>query len=126
MLAKDPAQIALLVQRLAGFAALGFLVIRVIWKRWGILVWVFILIHIASYVFFVYKVKGFFDPFYPFTDLCLLCKNVIYPEYFVNFGRIALWLLGFGVLAKIVGLKKFYFLPFLALAFVLLHILTLR
>lgn len=77
--------------------------------------------HIFAYVFYVKAIKGFFDPFYPFTDLCLICKNVIYPEYFVNFGRIGLWLIGIASLAILFGWRKLHSLNYLAFLFLALH-----
>lgn len=131
-------QIALLIQRYVGYAALGLFFSRILagkfFKKSGIAAWFLFLffaavaIHIFAYVFFVYKIKGVFDPFYPFTDLCVLCKNVIYPEYYVNFGRLALWIITAFALLPLFFKKaqKYYWLNYLAFFFLAIHILLLK
>lgn len=133
MFVNDPAQIALFIQKVSGWGALFLLLVLVLLWRFSqkkiltVLILVLTvfsaLVHIAAYVFFVYKIKGLFDPFYPFTDLCLLCKNVIYPEYFVNFGRIAFWIIGFSLIGLLGRWRKLwmFYLYLLAFLFAALH-----
>lgn len=84
------------------------------------LVFILILGHLAAYIFFIKKIKGIFDPFYPFTDLCLLCKNVVYPEYFINLGRVALWLMPIAIVFRKLW-PKIHLLNYLAFYFIALH-----
>jgi len=87
-----------------------------------------IVLHPLLYVLFLFKIKGVLDPFYVFSDLCLLCKGNF--EYFYNFGRIALWLIVFSIFVMLFKnssqfLKKYagklHRLNYLAFYLVALH-----
>jgi len=70
-----------------------------------------------------YFVKGNLDIYYPYVDICLLCKNL--NEHLINLGRISLWLLGLSFLPKIIKLGKkrniFSSLEYFAFYFVTVH-----
>lgn len=66
----------------------------------GIVAYTFVLAHPFLFLFYNFKTKGSFDPFYVFTDVCLLCPRPY--ELYWSFGRIAFWLISFAILAVIV------------------------
>ncbi|MEK7112346.1 MAG: hypothetical protein AAB875_03380 [Patescibacteria group bacterium] len=57
----------------------------------------FVFLHPLLFVILNFKATGKFDPFYVFTDLCVLCRNN--TELFYNFGRVAFWLVTVAVAA---------------------------
>ena len=63
----------------------------------GALIYLLIVVHPALYMFFLFKIKGVLDPFYIFSDLCILCSGNF--EHLYNLGRISFWLLTVVVLA---------------------------
>ena len=72
------------------------------------------------------------DPFYVYTDLCVLCDGIY--EHYINFGRIALYLISIVVIAglfrgynKFMRLhwKKFHLLNYVAFYFVSIHAYSL-
>lgn len=105
-----------LFQRLAGLVAFSMIFSQIViganmqalTQKFG--AWVFklhlaegafayflVLLHPLLFVLFNFKIKGVFDPFYVFTDLCVLCETSL--EYFYNFGRVSFWVLTIAVLA---------------------------
>lgn len=93
----------------------------------GVFIYSLILLHPLLFVLYNFKIKGVIDPFYVFTDLCVLCKGNL--EYFYNFGRIAFWLLTVGVLAGVMRTqpwlqkhwRKFHVLNYVAFFSVIFH-----
>lgn len=93
----------------------------------GIFTYLFILGHPFMFVLLNYKLKGTIDPFYVYTDICLICKPFI--EYFYTFGRIAFWFLTIGVTAAYfrthpwlrIHWLKFHILNLLAFYLIALH-----
>lgn len=63
----------------------------------GAFAYVLVLLHPLLFVLFNFKIRGVFDPFYVFTDLCVLCETSL--EYFYNFGRVSFWVLTISILA---------------------------
>ena len=63
----------------------------------GPVIYLLALIHPLFLFVFNYKIFHTFDPFYIYTQACLLCKPAI--ELFYTFGRLSIWLLTIGVLA---------------------------
>ena len=95
----------------------------------GVLVYFLIFLHPAFYMLFLYKIKGVLDPFYIYSDLCVLCKGNL--EYFYNFGRVALWLITAGIIAAVFrgadpfmkkNWRKFHLLNYLAFFLVAIHL----
>ncbi len=104
------------LQRIVGTAAFGLLLFQIMlgsfMKTWtqklgawvfkfhlfeGALIYSLIILHPLLFVLYNFKIKGVLDPFYVYTDLCVLCSNKL--EFFYNFGRIAFWLITIAVLA---------------------------
>jgi predicted ferric reductase len=56
----------------------------------GVLIYGLILAHPSLFVLFNYYVGTGFDPFYVFTQLCLLCKGK--NEFYLTFGRLSFWI----------------------------------
>lgn len=134
------------LQRLAGLLAFSLIFVQIMlgsfMNKWiekfggwifnfhvieGIFVYLFILSHPFFFVLINYKLKGIFDPFYVFTDLCVLCKNKL--ELYYTFGRVAFWLITIAALAAgfrtqpwlIRNWRKFHILSYFAFFFVALH-----
>lgn len=145
-LKSNPLLIVNILQRIAGIAAftlvffqiiLGAFMEKLTQKLGG---WIFkfhiiqgpiayslILLHPLLLVLFNFKIFGKFDPFYIFTDFCVLCKPV--SEYYLTFGRIAFWLVTFAVVAAKFRTRPFFrknwrvfhSLNYLAFFFIVIH-----
>ncbi|OGM58039.1 hypothetical protein A3A50_02140 [Candidatus Woesebacteria bacterium RIFCSPLOWO2_01_FULL_38_20] len=63
----------------------------------GALAYLIILSHPLLLVLYNFKAKGLVDPFYVFTDFCLLCKDK--TEYFHTLGRVSFWMVTVAVAA---------------------------
>lgn len=63
----------------------------------GIVIYLLVLSHPLLAVLFNFKILGSFDPFYVFTDFCVICKTN--SELFLTFGRVSFWLLTIAVAA---------------------------
>lgn len=50
-----------------------------------------IIIHSLLTILMNFKLKGVLDPFYVYTDICIICKNSV--EYSNTLGRISFWVL---------------------------------
>ena len=93
----------------------------------GIFTYFFVLAHPFLFVLLNYKLTGKPDPFYVYTDICLICKPHI--EYFYTFGRVAFWFLAIAVGAASarphpwlrLHWLKFHILNFLAFYLIALH-----
>lgn len=94
----------------------------------GLLAFILILVHMASYVYILYSFGKPFDPFYVFIDVCLLCENKL--EYYLNFGRLAFWFITLAVFAGLfrtlhpflrVHWRKFHVLNYFAFFLVGVH-----
>lgn len=98
----------------------------------GILLYALVLLHPAFYMLFLYKLKGVLNPFYIYSDLCVLCQGNL--EHFYNLGRVAFWLITAGIIAAIFrssgsflrkNWRKFHILNYLAFLFVSAHAITI-
>lgn len=93
----------------------------------GAIIYTLILSHALLFVLFNYKAGGRFDPFYVFTDLCVLCSNK--TEFFYNLGRIGFWLITLAVVAAKLRTqpwlrthwRKLHILNYLAFIVIALH-----
>jgi len=65
----------------------------------GAIAYSLILAHPLLFFLYNFKIKGVPDPFYVFTDFCLLCPKPI--ELYYTFGRVAFWFLSLAVIAAI-------------------------
>lgn len=61
----------------------------------GIFLYGIIVLHPVSFVFFNYFAGKGIDPFYVFTQVCVLCPNLL--EFYYSLGRISFWLLTIAV-----------------------------
>ncbi len=93
----------------------------------GIVAYTFVLAHPLLFVFLNFKTRGLVDPFYVFTDFCLLCPRLY--ELYYSFGRVAFWLISFANLAAIArtetwwkkNWRKFHILNYLAFFLIAAH-----
>lgn len=133
-------------QRITGLIAFSLLFVQIIlstfMQKWieklgawifkfhiieGVFVYGLIIVHPLLFVLFNLKASGVIDPFYVFTDFCLLCSRPI--ELYYTFGRVAFWLISLAVLARILraetwwkeNWRKFQFLNYVAFFLVAGH-----
>lgn len=94
----------------------------------GLLAYSFVLLHPLLFVIFNFFAGRGIDPFYVFTQVCILCKNK--AEFYYSLGRISFWLLSFGVGAALLRTsvpflrkhwKKFHILNFFAFILIGIH-----
>jgi len=93
----------------------------------GAVIYSLVLLHPLLFVLFRFKSLGILDPFYVFTDVCVLCANK--TEFFYTFGRVGFWLITLAVVAAElrtqpwlrVHWRKFHILNYLAFVFVAIH-----
>ena len=94
----------------------------------GKLLYTLILLHPALYMLYLFKIKGVLDPFYIYSDLCVLCKGNL--EHFYNFGRVAFWLITAGIIAAVFrgadpfmkkNWRKFHILNYFAFFLIVVH-----
>lgn len=94
----------------------------------GKLLYTLILLHPAFYMLYLFKIKGVLDPFYIYSDLCVLCKGNL--EHFYNFGRVAFWLITAGIIAAVFrasdpflkkNWRKFHILNYFAFFLIAIH-----
>jgi predicted ferric reductase len=136
-----------LLQRITGLTAFGLLFIQIVlgsnmdfWRTKlgdkalklhivnGILTYTFIFLHPILMVLYMYSYSSNFDPFYVYTDFCVLCDGAY--EYYINFGRLAFL---FTTIAVFAGLfrgmnmwmrqnwRKLHILNYFAFYFVSIH-----
>lgn len=95
----------------------------------GIAIYSLVVLHTFFFVFYRFKALGVFDPFYVFTDYCLLCSSKI--EFFYTFGRIAFVFLTIAVLAAVFRMsnswmrtnwRKLHILNYFVFFFVAVHL----
>ncbi|MCH7730508.1 hypothetical protein IID21_03155 [Patescibacteria group bacterium] len=93
----------------------------------GAFLYSLILAHPILFVLFNFKAKGVLDPFYVFTQFCVICSER--QEIWYTFGRISFWLISMAVLAAIlrkeswwrVHWRKFHLLNYVAFFLVAIH-----
>lgn len=72
----------------------------------GITAYIFVLAHPLLFLFYNFKIRGSIDPFYVFTDACLLCPRPY--ELYWSFGRIAFWLISFAILTAVIRSESWW------------------
>ena len=93
----------------------------------GAVIYSLVLPHPLLFVLLRFKSLGILDPFYVFTDVCVICANK--TEFLYTFGRVGFWLITLAVLAaKLrtqpwlrVHWRKFHILNYLAFIFISIH-----
>lgn len=96
----------------------------------GIFTYFFVFLHPATWIVWNYFLRGNIDVYYPFIDVCGLCKPKV--EYFYNLGRLGFWSITFAVVAaRLVTIindkwlnknwRKVHLLNYLAFYFVSIH-----
>lgn len=95
------------IQRATGLTAFGLLTFQIFLSSNtkfikyhmlnGILAYTFVFIHPILMIVSRYFLYRKIDPFYVYTDVCVLCDGIY--EYYVNFGRIAFYLTTTAVIA---------------------------
>jgi len=81
----------------------------------GVIIYSLIVLHTLMLFWFNYMGTGKINPFYIYSDFCLICKSRI--ELYYTLGRISFWLIAFTVLAA-----KFRTLPWLRRYWRYIHI----
>lgn len=82
----------------------------------GPIIYLLAIIHPLFLLIFNYKLFHTIDPFYIYTQACLLCKTNL--ELFYTFGRLALWFLTIGIFA---ARRKLHLFNYVVFFFVALH-----
>ena len=93
----------------------------------GIVAYTFVLAHPLLFVFLNFRTRGIIDPFYVFTDFCLLCPRPF--ELYWSFGRIAFWLISLALIAAIIkgetwwreNWRKFHILNYFVFFLIAIH-----
>lgn len=93
----------------------------------GIVAYTFVLAHPLLFVFLNFRTRGVIDPFYVFTDFCLLCPRPF--ELYWSFGRIAFWLISLALIAAIIkgetwwreNWRKFHILNYFVFFLIAIH-----
>lgn len=134
-------------QRILGLAAYTLLFVQVVlgsnmnfWRKHlggnalkihisnGLLTYTVVLLHPLAWVVITYFARSRFDPYFPFIDICLLCKST--QEWMINFGRLAFWSVTIAVTAGLLRgynrfmvshWRKFHHFNYLAFIFVFVH-----
>lgn len=93
----------------------------------GPFIYLLILSHPLLFVVINFKIRGVFDPFYVFSDLCVLCRSNL--EFYYSLGRLSFWLITIAVIAAKLRTKpwwqdnwrKFHILNYLAFYLISVH-----
>ncbi len=94
----------------------------------GVIVYALIILHPLMFVFLRYFDGGSLDPFYIFTQVCVLCNPI--TEYYYTLGRIGFWLVTIAVFAGLfrnatpfmrTHWKKFHALNYLTFLLIGVH-----
>ena len=93
----------------------------------GMVVYFLILLHTLAVLILNYQLKGVVDPFYVFSDVCLLCPKPI--EFYYTLGRLSFWLISLAILAGIFrtrswwrkNWRKFHWLNYLVFFLIAAH-----
>lgn len=134
------------LQRLAGLLAFALLFWQIIlgsfMEKWiekfgagtfkfhvteGAVAYALILAHPLLFLFFNFSIGKGLDPFYVFTDICVLCPNR--TELFYTLGRVSFWLVTLAVIAAKfrtwnwlrLHWRKFHLLNYLAFILIAIH-----
>ncbi len=135
-----------ILQRTIGLLAFSLLFMQIIlgafmqkWKEklgaWvlkfhiiqGVIIYMLVLAHPLLFLAYNFKTRGIIDPFYVFTDFCLLCSRPF--ELYYTFGRIAFWLISLAILAAILrsevwwrkNWRKFHMLNYFVFFLIAIH-----
>lgn len=145
-------KISNVIQRFLGLTAFVLLFVQIVlgsfmpfWKKmlgdWimnfhifeGILVYFVVLLHPIFFALFNHFVgiHGT-DPFYLFTDVCVLCSSRL--EYFITLGRVSFWLITIAVIAGLfrastpflrANWRKFHILNYVVFILIGIHSILL-
>lgn len=94
----------------------------------GLILYGIIVLHPTLFVLFNYFAGKGIDPFYVFTQVCILCRNI--SEFYYTLGRVSFWIVTVAVIAAFfrtstpflrVHWKKFHIFNFLAFLLVGFH-----
>lgn len=107
-----------LLERISGVFIFSLLFIQIALKKIvNPVILLLVFIHPLFLLIFNYKVFHTLDPFYIYTQACLLCKTNL--ELFYTFGRLAIWFLIIGIFA--LKWRKLHFFNYAAFFFAALH-----
>ena len=107
-----------LLERISGVFVFSLLFIQIaLRKNINPIIYLLIFIHPLFLFAFNYKIFHTLDPFYIYTQACLLCKNNL--ELFYTFGRLGFWFLTIALFAA--NWKKLHFVNYVVFFFVALH-----
>jgi DMSO/TMAO reductase YedYZ heme-binding membrane subunit len=96
-----------LLQRITGLLVFVLLSVQILlgafmgkWReKLGVIIFLLMLTHLLLFVLLNFKLKGVIDPFYVFTDFCLMCPKL--TEFYYTLGRVSFWLMSLTVLAAV-------------------------
>lgn len=134
-------------QRILGLTAYSLLFVQIIlgafmpfWRKQfgsialnihitnGLIAYTLVVLHPLMWVLINYLVRSKIDPYFPFIDVCLLCKN--WQEWVYNFGRIGFWFITIAVTAGLfrgynrfmaLNWRKFHYLNYVAFISLYVH-----
>lgn len=95
----------------------------------GLLTSLLIVLHPLFLLIFRFLISKKIDPFYIYTDVCVLCENS--HEFYLNFGRIAFWLILITTITAILRFRsslfktiwrKLHLLNYLIFFLILIHL----
>lgn len=120
---SDPGLTIAFFQRLTGVTVFCLLFIQIILGEYikkskiyainGVILYTLLVIHPLLFLLFNYRLRHVIDPFYVFTQVCLICKKT---EIIYSLGRVSFWLAGLAVFAALFRRKLHtlnYFIFFL-------------
>jgi predicted ferric reductase len=128
-----------LIQRITGLVAFFLITLQIIlssnrkYIRYhmlnGILAYTFVFIHPILMIVSRYLFNSDFDPFYVYTDACVMCNSIY--EHYINLGRLALYITTLTVITARfknylsdwfkTNWRKLHILNYLAFYFVSIH-----
>lgn len=94
----------------------------------GLFTYFLVFSHPLMWIILNYFMRGKIDIYFPFADVCLLCKSWL--DWVYNFGRLAFWSITIAVFAGLfrgydkfmrLNWKKFHMLNYVAFYFVSIH-----
>ncbi|QQG41187.1 MAG: hypothetical protein HYV90_03340 [Candidatus Woesebacteria bacterium] len=94
----------------------------------GVLIYILIILHPLSFMFFNYFTRHGLDPFFVFTYFCVLCPTRI--DFYQTLGRVSFWLINITVWAGLlrattpymrVNWRKFHILNYLVFVLIGAH-----
>lgn len=143
---KSSATITNFIQRFLGLAAFTLMFFQIVlgafMQKWterlggwifkfhiiqGVVIYLLVLLHPFFFILYNYSYGKGFDPFYVFTQICVLCKP---PEIYYSLGRVSFWLINIVVFTALfrsatpylrVNWRKFHVINYVVFILIGIH-----